>query len=63
MTQDHAASAAKQTAIAAPSLTMIAVEWLGAPLPTWSLRLGVAFLLLQILYLARKWWREEFPKG
>ena len=61
MTSDHAASAAKQTAIAAPSIGALVVAWLDVPLNTWSVRLGVAFLLLQLLYLARKWWREEFP--
>jgi hypothetical protein len=59
---DHAASAAKQTVIAAPSIGAIALAWLDVSINTWSLRLGVAFLALQILYLARKWWREEFPR-
>jgi hypothetical protein len=65
MNSDHAslaASAAKQTVIASPSIGVIVLAWLNVPLSEWSLRLGVCFLVLQLLYLARKWWREEFPK-
>ena len=63
MPPDHAASVAKQGLVASPSVAMIVLGWLDVPLNTWSLRLGCAFLVLQLLYLARKWWREEFPKG
>lgn len=59
---DHAASAAKQVAIASPSIGAIVLAWLQVPLSEWSVRVGFAFLTLQLLYLARKWWREEFPR-
>ena len=66
MTSDQiaaaAASAAKQTIIASPSIGAILLAWMQAPLTTWQVRLGAAFIVLQLLYLARKWWREEFPK-
>jgi len=62
MSTEMTTSAAKQTAIAAPSIGAILLAWLEAPLTTWQVRLGVAFLVVQLLYLARKWWREEFPK-
>lgn len=52
----------RQVLMAAPSLGAIALEWLSAPLATWQVRLGVAFLLLQAAYLLRKWWREERAK-
>ena len=63
MPPDHAASTGKQIIVASPSIAMIVLGWLDVSVNVWSLRLGVAFLVLQILYLARKWWREEFPKG
>ena len=62
MTSDHAASAAKQAVIASSSIGTIVLAWMQVPLNEWSLRLGCAFLVLQLLYLARKWWREEFPR-
>jgi hypothetical protein len=57
-TLDNHSEAAKQVAIASPSLSAILLGWLDAPLAEWQIRLGIAFILMQGAYLAWKWYRE-----
>lgn len=54
--------ATKESIIAAPSIGAIVLAWADVPLATWQVRIGLLFLVVQLLYLARKWYREEFPK-
>ena len=58
MSDDRIHAAVIQVAAATPSIGAIVLAWIEAPLTVWQVRLGCAFIVLQIAYLAWKWWRE-----
>jgi len=56
MTQDEST---KQALIAAPSIGAIIIGWLDVPIATWSLRIGIAFILLQFAHKVWQWRNEH----
>ena len=50
--------AVTQLIIATPSLGAVVLGWLQAPLAEWQIRLGMAFIIIQAMYLLWKWRRE-----
>ena len=47
-----------QVVQATPSIAAVVIAWLDVPVEKWMTRAGLAFLVLQIAYLAWKWSHE-----
>ena len=56
--RDQPISAAFEAAKATPSVGAILLGWLHVPVEGWAVRMGLAFIVLQMAHLMWRWFRD-----